>query len=238
MSVVIDKPLILNLETATEVCSVCLSRGEEVLALRETDKLSDHAKLITLLIQQCFSEANLNLKNLDAVAVSAGPGSYTSLRVGVSTAKGICYALNKPLLEIDTLKALAFGTYQKEKQAAYYCPMIDARRMEVYCALFDTNNNMVESGAAKIVDMSAWEEYFSAGKTIVFSGSGSEKCKVVLTSPLAIFSPVRCSSAHLVSFSSRAFSQCNFADLALFSPHYLKHPNITTSTKNKMWTEQ
>jgi tRNA threonylcarbamoyladenosine biosynthesis protein TsaB len=228
-------PLILNLETATEVCSVSLSKGEEILALKEAAGPNAHSKVITILIEECLHEARLALSELNGVAVSSGPGSYTSLRVGISTAKGICYALRIPLIAVDTLQALALAAYrQKKDEAVLYCPMIDARRMEVYCALFDHKNMVVAGVSSEIITENSFQDFFASGRRIVFFGNGSEKCKSILESECAGFIPVSCSANHLPHFSSKAFMAGSFVNLAYFSPNYLKAPNITTS-KQKLF---
>ena len=153
-------PLILNIESATDICSVCISKNAETLSLQEADKEYSHTSKITILIERCCAEAGITLKQLDAVAVSKGPGSYTSLRVGASTAKGICYALDKPLITIDTLQSIALATFKKAKQATFYAPMIDARRMEVYTSLFDKDLNLVQETHAKIIDEQSFQDYF------------------------------------------------------------------------------
>ncbi len=224
--------LLLHIETATDVCSIGISRERKLLALRESDNFNDHAAQITLMIEACAKDARISLSDLDAVAVSSGPGSYTALRIGVSTAKGICYALDKPLIAVDTLQALALATFQLEKQDAWYCPMIDARRMEVYCAIFDKNNELIQEAAALKIEADTFDAYFRNGQHIVFSGNGANKCKTVLASPMAHFSRVVCSAKHLIPLALQAFTQQQFADLAYFEPFYLKPPNITTSRKN------
>ncbi|MBK7873510.1 MAG: tRNA (adenosine(37)-N6)-threonylcarbamoyltransferase complex dimerization subunit type 1 TsaB [Saprospiraceae bacterium] len=225
-------PLILQIETATDVCSICISQNEELIALQEITQFSDHASKITLLIEACLQQANLTLKDLDAVAVSQGPGSYTALRIGVSTAKGICYALNKPLIAVDTLQALALATFQTEQKDALYCPMIDARRMEVYCAIFDQDSQLIKEATALKIEETTFDNYFTKGQNIVFSGNGAEKCKAILTSEFAHFSPIVCSAKHLIPLAFQAFQNEHFADLAYFEPFYLKPPNITTPKKN------
>lgn len=225
-------PLILHIETTTDICSIGISQDEQLLALQEITQFSDHASKITLLIEACLQEAHLTLKDLDAVAVSQGPGSYTALRIGISTAKGICYALNKPLIAVDTLQALALATFKTEQKDALYCPMIDARRMEVYCAIFDKNNEVLQEAAALTIEADTFDKYFKKDENIVFSGSGAEKCKTVLIAELAHFSPVVCSAKHLISLALQAFQNQQFADLAYFEPFYLKPPNITTPRKN------
>ena len=224
-------PLILNIESATDICSVCLSKGEELLCIRESEKAYSHASVITLLIEACFAETGLSLNQLDAVALSKGPGSYTSLRVGASTAKGICYALNKPLIAIDTLKAIAMATFRKEGLEALYAPMIDARRMEVYTAIYDSTMNVMEDLQAMIIDEFSFASYLSLGKSIVLSGNGAPKCSNVLNSGEIIYSDVVCSASHLIPFSLSAFDKEDFSDIAYFSPTYFKSPNITIPRK-------
>jgi tRNA threonylcarbamoyladenosine biosynthesis protein TsaB len=227
---------ILNIETATPVCSVCISENDRVIVLKEITG-NDHAAKITLLIEACLSEAALALSSINAVAISNGPGSYTSLRIGTSTAKGLCYALNIPLISISTLEALAFAAFQQYKhESVLYCPMIDARRMEVYQTLFraDTATGMMHplsTAAPMIVDNTAFSTYLSTGQQIVFIGDGSPKCRAILTQAEAIFLPVFCSAGFLPPLSYRAFLSGNFADLAYHTPDYLKAPNITTPKK-------
>lgn len=220
--------LILNIETSTEICSVCISKDDEVIALKETVEPYLHSKMITLLIEQCISSAKTTLKDLDAVAVSSGPGSYTALRIGFSTAKGICYALDKPLIIVDTLKALALTTQAKEKQDGLYCPMIDARRMEVYTQILNNKNEPVTNLEAKVINDSSYKDYFESEKLLIFSGNGAEKCKTVLQSPFAFFSDVVCSATNMSPLSQKSFQFTKFSELAYSIPNYLKSPNITT----------
>jgi tRNA threonylcarbamoyladenosine biosynthesis protein TsaB len=221
-------PLILNIETATEVCSVALGKAGEVLRLEEAGHANDHARIITLLVTECLKSAGFTLRDLNAVAISSGPGSYTSLRVGASTAKGICYALGLPLVRVDTLQAIAAATLAvRPVENALYCPMIDARRMEVYCALFDSENEPVTQSEALIIDAASFQEYFASGKTLLFSGNGTAKCREVLQNPLAVFSDIVCSASYMVPLAHQAFKKGQFVDPAYFVPHYQKAPNIT-----------
>lgn len=224
-------PLILNIEAATNVCSICLSRGGEVLSLHESEGQNEHSRVITLLIDQCMTDAGLKLTDLDAVAISEGPGSYTSLRVGFSTAKGLCFALNIPLISVSTLASLAHAAFEAVKDSsALYCAMIDARRMEVYAAIFDADGNEILPPTPMIIDGSSFEGYFSEGKKIVFCGNGAEKCKTVLASDMAMFSGIfNNNSSYLIKGSLIAFSHKIFADTAYAVPHYLKPPNITSA---------
>ena len=140
-------PLILNIETATEFCSVALARDGKLLSLRESQSGYSHAENITVFISEVIREAGVSLNDLDAIAVSKGPGSYTGLRIGVSTAKGLCFALDKPLLAVYTLQALTVGFFNSKfeirNSKLFFCPMLDARRMEVYCAVYDSELNEV-----------------------------------------------------------------------------------------------
>jgi tRNA threonylcarbamoyladenosine biosynthesis protein TsaB len=231
--------LILNIETATDICSVALAENGKILAFRETQTLN-HAAELTLFIEACLAETALKMTDLDAVALSNGPGSYTALRVGSSTAKGICYALDVPMIAVDTLESLAFATFQALGDTdVLYCPMIDARRSEVYGTIFrysgeHTSNSgleIIEPTQPIVVDAHSFERYFLAGKSIVFSGNGAEKCRPVLTSELARFYNTICSSKYLVELSFIAFKKKQFINVAYHTPQYLKAPNITTPKK-------
>ena len=223
--------IILCIETATEICSVSLSHDGNTIALAETDKGFSHASTLTLLIQECLNQANLTLHDLDAIAISQGPGSYTGLRIGVSVAKGICYALDKPMIAVDTLEALAWACSNEEKQDTHYSPMIDARRMEVYTAMYNLQNEEEQSVNALIVQGDAFEDIFAKEETIIFCGNGAEKCMPILTSPFAKFSPIICSAKHLSFLAKKYFDENKFCDIAYFSPLYYKSPNITIPRK-------
>ena len=223
--------LILNLETATEICSVGLSEGEALICLKETSEQYKHASQITILIQKCLAEAGHSLHDIDAVAVSKGPGSFTALRIGIATAKGICYSLEKPLIAIDTLQSIALGCFLKGKKEALYCPMIDARRMEVYTALFNYQNQAIEEAKALIVEENSFEVQDQAQQHIIFCGNGAAKCQKVLKSPFFTFSDTLCSAAYMPKLSHQAYEEGKFVDLAYFEPFYLKSPNITKPKK-------
>ena len=224
--------LILHIETATEVCSAALSRDGELIAFCESNDATSHSAVLTLHIEQCLERAGVDLAAIDAVSVSSGPGSYTSLRVGASVAKGICYALRKPLVVVDTLQSLAWACGQhKAVENEVFCPMIDARRMEVYAALFDADANRLCANEAKIISADFWEEWGADFAKIGFSGSGAPKCEEVLKNPKAVFYQVVCSSAHHVFLANRAFVEKKFIDAAYFVPDYGKAPNITVSAK-------
>lgn len=225
--------LILNIESTTDICSICLSEGEKIIAQQEIFHTQNHAAQITLLITACLQQANLHLRDLSAVAVSHGPGSYTSLRVGAATAKGICYALDLPLIAVDTLAALA-GAAQAQPDELVV-PMIDARRMEVYCSIFDAHLNKLQPNEAKIIDNQSFSDLVTTQQRLVFCGNGAAKCQDVLTNNFMRFrTDVLCSARHLTPLSNRAFLSQQWQDVAYYSPDYGKAPNITVSTKNKV----
>lgn len=217
---------ILNIETSSAICSVCISGDDKILVGRQSTDDYSHAGQLTLLIKDCLSSIGLKMSDLDAVSISAGPGSYTGLRIGASTAKGICYALNKPLIAIDTLKAIALTGAQQQKGGDLYCAMIDARRMEVYAAIYNNYNMPVTKTQAIIVDKDVFSTHLAFSK-VVFCGNGVKKCQSIISSPHAIFYPLECNAAWLVPLSFAAFQQSDFKDIAYFSPEYFKSPNIT-----------
>jgi tRNA threonylcarbamoyladenosine biosynthesis protein TsaB len=219
--------LILQIETATTSCSVALAAGGKVLDFKEVNERNKHAEVITVFIEQILTAANLTYQDLDAIAVSCGPGSYTGLRIGISTAKGLCFALDKPLIAIETLEAMAYGVITDHQHLfdkdTLLCPMIDARRMEVYCALFNADGTKVRATAADIIDENSFSEFLSDRK-ILFFGDGADKCEAVLgANPNALFLPAYVNSAtHLTQRALQKFNQKEFEDVAYFEPYYLK----------------
>ena len=212
---------ILNIETSTKACSVALHKNGELIVSREdvTTNFSHSEKLLKF-ISKLFSDAKLSLSDLDAIAVSMGPGSYTGLRIGVSTAKGLCYGLDIPLISISTLKAMSFGM-ALEIKADLYCPMIDARRMEVYSAFFDINNTEVRKIQADIIDENSYKKELD--KKVVFFGDGSEKIKEKIKHENAMFiSNIHPSAKNMGLLSYQKFNKSLFEDLAYFEPFYLK----------------
>ena len=191
--------LILCIETATPVCSVALTKDEAVIGFKETQIKNSHAEVVTVFIDDLLRKHSIGYADLDAVAVSKGPGSYTGLRIGVSTAKGLCYALNIPMIAIHTLQTLTAGVLKDYKSAdnnpLLFCPMIDARRMEVYSALFNSNLEQVREIKAEIIEKDSFAEYLDGGN-VVFLGDGSLKCKGLIDHKNAVYSD------HLVSLSS------------------------------------
>jgi tRNA threonylcarbamoyladenosine biosynthesis protein TsaB len=226
--------LILNIETATEICSVSLAKEGKLIALKEHNEGLKHAKLLTVYIEEIFKENNVSIKELNAVAVSKGPGSYTGLRIGVSAAKGIAYAGNIPLIAVSTLQAMAHGvtTGSGFDKNTWLCPMIDARRMEVYSAFFDLNNTKQKEISADIIDENSYADILNQ-RQVIFFGNGAEKCKKTIQSPNAQFiDDVSCSAEHMIELSYKAFQNKQFEDVAYFEPFYLKDFIATAPRKN------
>jgi tRNA threonylcarbamoyladenosine biosynthesis protein TsaB len=224
-------PLLLSIETATEICSVCLHEGEQILSLKEVHKENSHVETITLLIREAFESVDLSLSELDAVAVSAGPGSYTGLRVGTSTAKGAAFGLDIPLIAIPTLDYLAHSVSDKAKDRSLIVPMIDARRMEIYTAFYTHDLLKVKELHNLIVEKDSFDTYLKDFDEIILLGNGAKKCKSLFSSEKFKYSENICSASHMVPLVYQAFLQKEFADTAYYSPLYYKSPNITTSKK-------
>ena len=213
--------LILNIETATSICSVALGRRGNVIAKRETSEPNSHSLLLGSFVEEVMQEAKTQMTDLDAVAVSSGPGSYTGLRIGVSMAKGLSYSLDIPLISIPTLKAMANGI-RRVTDYKYLIPMIDARRMEVYAAIYNSDLKEVNKVEPVIIGDDSFSEFLSDGK-IVFFGDGATKCKSVITSKNAIFDEGGLPSAvSMCSLSEELFAIKQFENTAYFEPLYLK----------------
>ena len=211
--------LILNLETATKTCSVALSRDGKVVAFKElTSDNYSHAEKLNGFIEDVLFEAALKINELEAVAVSAGPGSYTGLRIGTSTAKGICYGLEIPLISINSLKALANLV---EVGSGLICPMFDARRMEVYTALYSPELEERQATNALVVEENSFE-FFSLEEIHVL-GPGAEKCQEILKNDNFKFDIGKQVSARgMASLAEIKFNKGDFEDVAYFEPAYLK----------------
>lgn len=223
---------ILQIETATQVCSVALSMNGKTISVKEEIGQNLHASNLTLFIDEVIKAAGLAYSDLDAIAVSKGPGSYTGLRIGVSTAKGLCYALDKPLIAIETLKMMAVGFLaQNPDYPGLICPMIDARRMEVYTTIFDSELNELAPTSAKIIDETSFAELLAENQ-INFIGDGAEKCAEILTHSNASFDNANFNSAQYLSpLAHKAFEQIAFEDVAYFEPFYLKDFVVTQPKK-------
>ncbi len=225
--------LILSLDTSTAACSVALHNQGILLGSYELFTERTSSAMLTTLLQDVVQQTGYSFEQVDAVAVAKGPGSYTGLRIGVSTAKGLCFALDKPLLAINTLTAMV-------EQIRFYfpadhllCPLIDARRMEVYCALYDTNGQEVQPTSAQIIDESSFQNWL-AQSPVVFFGDGAAKCRTVLDKQAnAIFSDASVvpSARTIGKLATDAFLNGRFEDLATFEPFYLK--NFMTTQPRK-----
>jgi tRNA threonylcarbamoyladenosine biosynthesis protein TsaB len=217
--------LILSIETSTSVCSAALHQNGELLAAEQTYVPQSAAAQLAVQIDQLFLKSRVRKNQLQAVAVSSGPGSYTGLRIGVATAKGICFGLHLPLITIDSLSILASGITAK---ADLLCPMIDARRMEVYCALLDHSLAFIENMQAKIIDEQSFSELLKT-RYILFFGDGAAKCKGVIQSPNAKFLedafPL---ASDMGPLAFQKFKLNAFADSSTSEPNYLKDFNVKT----------
>lgn len=212
--------LILNIETATTNCSASISKDGEILILKEDYNSNySHAERLHVYIDEILKEAKVQPSDLDAIAISQGPGSYTGLRIGVSAAKGLCYALEIPLIAISTLEALA---HQFNIEEGVIIPMLDARRMEVYSAVFDSNYNQIRDTEAQILEVASFKEYLDNGK-VYFIGNGVEKTKSLITHPNAVFIENKLPSAkEMGKLAYKKHLKSEFENVAYFEPFYLK----------------
>ncbi|MCK4748923.1 MAG: tRNA (adenosine(37)-N6)-threonylcarbamoyltransferase complex dimerization subunit type 1 TsaB, partial [Bacteroidales bacterium] len=234
-------PLILNVDTSTRICSVALASEGILLDIRESHEDKSHSRQLSIFINDLLKENNIDASALDAVAVSMGPGSYTGLRIGVSTAKGLAYGGNFPLIGIGTLDSLVSGALQNKEivsileknDSTLLCPMIDARRMEVYTALYSPTGTRMEDVSARIIDESSFFEKLEI-RSIVFLGNGSGKCREKIIHPNAFFvTGIETSAEHMIPLAEKSWQQKKFEDLAYFEPLYLKD-FIATIPKNKI----
>jgi tRNA threonylcarbamoyladenosine biosynthesis protein TsaB len=236
---------ILLIETATAVCSAAIAVDGAILALEEAPDTASHAATLTPQIESCLQQTGLTLADLDAIAVSRGPGSYTSLRVGIGVAKGICYALNKPLIAIDTLQALALASIITphsslitHRSSLFYLPMLDARRQEVWTAAYDAEGKQLIPAQPLILEHNLFETFINnidlcnEDVRFVLSGNGTVKAKSVIFAERTVWSEITaCSARYLGPLAERFFQQHDFQDIAYFEPFYMKPPNITTPNK-------
>lgn len=219
--------MILCLETATPSCSVALVHNNEVLACEEEPKGQNHSEKITLFIDKVMKKAGISYDKLDAVAVSMGPGSYTGLRIGVSTAKGICYAVSKPLIAVSTLQSMAYGgrdiVSDFKKDDVLLLPMIDARRMEVYSAVFDMNIKELQETKAIIVDTGSFSELKKEHDIYLF-GDGADKCAGLFENDekINVIKDFHCSAKDMKIVAQQKLEDKDFVDVAYFEPFYLK----------------
>lgn len=223
--------IILNLETATTNCSVSVSKNNEILCLKENNAADySHSEQLHLFIKEALQEASLSFSDLDAIAISKGPGSYTGLRIGVSSAKGLCFSLDLPLISIPTLESMAHQISLKEGEVVI--PVLDARRMEVYSCVFDHRYQEIRETRAEIIDENSFEDYSSFSKVHVV-GSGAEKCQQVLHAPNFNFdTSIVPSAKEMVSLAYHKFLNKDFEDVAYFEPYYLKDFVLQTKKKS------
>lgn len=230
--------LILSIETGTDICSVALANDGELMALRESDEGRDHAKKVALFVDELLRETGVQPSDLDAIAVGKGPGSYTGLRIGVSFAKGMCYALDIPLIAIGSLDALTevaredydagiLDIEEEEWAKAKLCPLVDARRMEVYAEVFDNEGKALTGVAAEVVTEDSFKEW-RKDKFVIF-GNGAKKCTELLSD--AIFVDIAPSARGIVRLAEESFKAQKFEDLAYFEPFYLKEFLVIPSKK-------
>lgn len=214
--------LILSIETSTTVCSVALYEAGHLLVLEELNKEATHAEVITIMIASAIKKAGFKNSDLKAVAISMGPGSYTGLRIGTSTAKGLCFALDIPLIAVPTLQAMALEVNKDNNSKNLLCPMIDARRMEVFTAIFDSELQQVKETSAEILTVESFSELLN-NNTILFFGNGSPKFSSILKNNNAIFlENINPSAKNVGELAYKKFRENLFEDLVYFEPYYLK----------------
>ncbi len=224
---------ILLLETSTALCSVALWENGEITSYRKSEEDRTHASLTAVFVDEILRERGLKIQDCDAVCVSMGPGSYTGLRVGVSTAKGLCFGAKKPLLAVGSLDILVAQAKLEglvPKDCKYIVPMIDARRMEVYCSVFTVEGDEITETQPHIVTEDSFKNYLNAGK-LLFIGDGAEKCKAVIHSENAIFIQCEPKATSMGELAMEEYKIERFKDVAYFEPFYLKDFVITRSKK-------
>lgn len=213
---------ILSVDTATEVCSVAVSKNGVTIACKELRGENTHSQILLPYVNDVLEQAGIDKCELSAVAVSEGPGSYTGLRIGTSTVKGLCYALQVPMIAVSTLEAIANGAMQQYGADMLYCPMIDARRMEVYCAIYDSRLHEVQPINNVIVDEHSFEQVLADNK-VVFCGNAVAKVMPLYeANKQAVFSQVKCSAAYMSSIAYEHYKNNITVDVAYFEPFYLK----------------
>ena len=211
--------IILNIDTAVESASVCLAKEGRSLQFAINSNQKDHASWLHVTTKKIIADTGTNIKDIEAVAATIGPGSYTGLRVGLSTAKGLCFALNIPLIAVNTLEMMAYAVEKGE--ADFICPLIDARRMEVFMAVYDKKMKEIVKPVAMIIEPGSFDSLLASGKTL-FSGNGSKKLQKSIVHANAIFNNTVATAADMVRLSERLFVEKNFANLAYIEPFYIK----------------
>lgn len=218
---------ILSVETSTPICSIAIHQRGGLLGNQSLYIDKSHSGLLVPSIQSLIKYCGLTLSELDAIAVSKGPGSYTGLRIGVSTVKGLCHALDVPLIAVNTLKAMANGMTKYINKEDMLCPMLDARRMEVYSLVTDSELDTLESTTPRVIDEDSYKSFLEKGK-VYFFGNGAEKCKEIITHPNAIFiEGIEPDATHIGTLAYSKYKAKKFEDLAYFDPFYLKEFKAT-----------
>jgi tRNA threonylcarbamoyladenosine biosynthesis protein TsaB len=223
---------ILSIETAAPICSVALHQDGKLKGMSEVAVENSHSEVLTVLIDNLLKNSFVQKSQLDAIAISEGPGSYTGLRIGLSTAKGLCYALEIPLIAVSTLKAMAqqVQVHHLKNEEILYCPMLDARRMEVYHAIYDGELNEVQEISPLIFEDSVMNAY--TDKKLLYFGNGAAKGVEFLNDPKHHFiTGVETSAMGMGELAFEKFQSQAFEDVAYFEPFYLKDVNITVSKK-------
>jgi len=226
--------IILSLETSTPICSIALHRYGIVLGDKSLDVPGSHSEKLMGMIEALLEECQLTIKQISAVAISEGPGSYTGLRIGVSVAKGLAFARDIPLIGISTLKALSYGAKFQIEASGLIVAMLDARRMEVYREVFDQDLNPVRKLDSEIIDEASFSDLLDEGK-VYFAGDAVEKISKVIKHPNAIFLDIKISAEYVGVLAYEKFKKAEFADLAYFVPNYLKEFKALQSKKNPLF---
>jgi len=228
---------IILIETSTSLCSTALAENGKIVSYKESSAPKAHASLTAVFIQEMLSERGITLADCDAICISKGPGSYTGLRVGVSTAKGLCFGSGKPLLAVGTLDTLVAQAFSdvipgeiKESPYRFIVPMIDARRMEVYSAVFTADGTQVTETSPVIIDENSFSEYLEQGN-VLFIGDGAGKCADVIRHPYAHFHQCHPNASSMLVPAMNAYKEKRFEDVAYFEPFYLKEFVATVSKK-------
>ncbi len=217
-------PLILLIETSTQICSVAIAKNKKIIAKREIDIPNAHSSKLSLLIEEVIKDAEITYKELSAIAVSKGPGSYTGLRIGVSSAKGFAYALDIPLIGIETLRILYKGVERKYPNSNTVA-MIDARRMEVYSSIYDEKGNVIKDISADIIDEGIYDKYLVGEKDFVFVGDGAEKSMNSFrdNKNIRFDSEIHLTADLMAELAFEKYENKDFEDVAYFEPYYLKN---------------
>lgn len=224
--------ILLNIDCSTDAASVCLSENENALACLKNENQKEHASFVITAVQELTFNVGISLNNIDAFAVTSGPGSYTGLRVGMATAKGFCYALSKPLIAVNTLEVMVLAAKRHSKHyTSLFCPMIDARRMEVFTALYDAQNNALLEPSAVILNEDFLRDQLIQN-SILFFGNGSNKLKTIVKNENAFFEEIFYNAENLAELAYGEYKNEHFADFTYSQPNYFKS-FFSTKLKNQ-----